>query len=139
MPYFLIPFIESSNPDYELRRAVWNARVQCHPAFIAYPQTSSQVSQLVQLAQPDLPITVRGAGHSLLGSCVCDHALVIDLSRMKGIRVDSAARAVRVEAGCVWGDVDHATHAFGMAAPCGFISTTGVAGLTRLIPAPVAS
>ncbi len=63
-------------------------------------------------------------------SGTCDDGLVIDLSRMKGIRVDPVARTVRVEAGCVWGDVDHATHAFGMATPCGFISTTGVGGLT---------
>jgi FAD/FMN-containing dehydrogenase len=55
---------------------------------------------------------------------------VIDLSRMRGIRVHPDEKTVRVGAGCVWGDVDHATHAFGMAAPCGFISTTGVAGLT---------
>jgi len=73
---------------------------------------------------------IRGGGHNGAGLGTCDDGLVIDLSRMKGIRVNPAARAVRVEAGCVWGDVDHATHAFGMAVPCGFISTTGVAGLT---------
>ena len=73
---------------------------------------------------------IRGGGHNGAGLGTCDDGLVIDLSRMKGIRVDPAARTVRVEAGCVWGDVDHATHAFGMATPCGFISTTGVAGLT---------
>ena len=73
---------------------------------------------------------IRGGGHNGAGLGTCDDGLVIDLSRMKGIRVDPAHRTVRVEAGCVWGDVDHATHAFGMATPCGFVSSTGVAGLT---------
>jgi hypothetical protein len=73
---------------------------------------------------------VRGGGHNGAGLGTCDDGLVIDLSRMKGIRVNPADRTVRVEAGCVWGDVDHATHAFGMATPSGFISSTGVAGLT---------
>src|SRR5207249_1147566 len=69
-------------------------------------------------------------GRNAAGLGVCDDGLVIDLSRMKGIRVDPAARTVRVEGGCTWGDVDHATHAFGMATPSGIISTTGVGGLT---------
>ncbi len=73
---------------------------------------------------------IRGGGHNGAGLATCDDGLVIDLSRMKGIRVDPAAKKVRVEAGCVWSDVDHATHAFGMATPSGIISTTGVAGLT---------
>src|SRR5207247_1822233 len=60
----------------------------------------------------------------------CDGGVVIDLSRMKGVYVDGAGRTVRVAAGCVWGDVDHATHPFGLAVPTGFISSTGVAGLT---------
>jgi len=78
----------------------------------------------------DLLLAIRGGGHNAGGLGVCDDGLVIDLSRMKGIRVDPAARTVRVEGGCVWGDVDHATHAFGLATPSGFISSTGVAGLT---------
>ena len=73
---------------------------------------------------------IRGGGHNGAGLGTCDDGLVIDLSRMKGIRVNPAEKTVRVEGGCVWGDVDHATHAFGMATPCGFISTTGVGGLT---------
>src|SRR5690348_13151987 len=73
---------------------------------------------------------IRGGGHNGAGLATVDDGLVIDLSRMKGIRVDPAAKTVRVEGGCVSGDVDHATHAFGMATPFGFISSTGVAGLT---------
>jgi FAD/FMN-containing dehydrogenase len=73
---------------------------------------------------------VRGGGHNGAGLGSCDDGLVIDLSRMKGVRVDPARRTARVEAGCTWGDVDHAAHAFGLATPSGIISTTGVGGLT---------
>ena len=73
---------------------------------------------------------VRGGGHNGGGLGIGDDGLVIDLSRMKGIRVDPSARTVRVEGGCVWADVDHATHAFGLATPSGTVASTGVAGLT---------
>jgi FAD/FMN-containing dehydrogenase len=73
---------------------------------------------------------VKGGGHNGPGLALVDDGLVVDLSRMKGIRVDPAEHTVLVEGGCVWGEVDHATHAFGMATPSGFISTTGVGGLT---------
>jgi FAD/FMN-containing dehydrogenase len=73
---------------------------------------------------------VRGGGHNGGGLGICDGGLVLDLSGLKGIRVAPAARTVRVEGGCTWGDVDHATHAFGMATPSGIIGTTGVGGLT---------
>jgi FAD/FMN-containing dehydrogenase len=73
---------------------------------------------------------IRGGGHNGGGLGTCDDGLVIDLSPMKGIRVDPAAKTVRVQPGCTGGDMDHATHAFGMATPGGTVSTTGVAGLT---------
>src|SRR5204863_2547074 len=75
-------------------------------------------------------LAVRGGGHNGPGLGTCDGGLVVDLSRMKGVRVDPAARTARVGGGCTWGDVDHATHAFGLATPSGIISTTGVGGLT---------
>jgi hypothetical protein len=77
-----------------------------------------------------MKVAIRSGGHNAAGLGTVDDGLVIDLSPMKGIRVDPAARTVRVEAGCTWGDVDHATHAFGLATPSGFVSTTGVGGLT---------
>ncbi len=77
-----------------------------------------------------LLLAVRGGGHNGGGLGVCDDGLVIDLSGLRGIRVDPKAHTVRVDGGCTWGDVDHATHAFGMATPAGIISTTGVGGLT---------
>src|SRR5690606_29680640 len=78
----------------------------------------------------DLLVAVRGGGHNGPGLGSCDDGLVIDLSLMKGVRVDPATRTVRAGAGCTSGDVDHATHPFGLAVPFGLVSTTGVAGLT---------
>jgi UDP-N-acetylenolpyruvoylglucosamine reductase len=77
-----------------------------------------------------LTVAIRGGGHNGGGLGTCDGGLVIDLSLMKGTHVDPVARTVRVAGGCTWGDVDHATHAFGLATPGGIISTTGVGGLT---------
>src|SRR6185295_14013863 len=77
-----------------------------------------------------LPVAIRGGGHNGPGLGSVDNGLVIDLSAMKGVRVDPAQRTVRVGPGCTTGEVDHATHAFGQAVPFGIISTTGVAGLT---------
>jgi FAD/FMN-containing dehydrogenase len=92
---------------------------------------SPTVIAAVRVAErQDLLVAIRGGGHHGGGLGVCDDGLVIDLSRLRGIRVDPVARTVRVEGGCLWGELDHATHAFGLAVPGGFVSTTGVAGLT---------
>src|SRR3984885_10689044 len=80
--------------------------------------------------QQELRVSIRGGGHNAGGLGVCDDGLVIDLSPIKYVHVDPAARTARVGGGCTWGDVDHATHAFGLAVPSGIISTTGVGGLT---------
>ena len=77
-----------------------------------------------------LDLAIRGGSHNVAGFGTCDHGLVVDLSSMKGIRVDPVNRTVRAEGGCTWGDLDHATHAFGLATTGGVISTTGIAGLT---------
>ncbi len=77
-----------------------------------------------------LDVSIRSGGHNGPGLSLVDDGLVIDLSLLKGIRVDPETRTARVEPGCTWGDVDHATHAFGLATPSGIISTTGVGGLT---------
>ncbi len=101
------------------------------PGLIARCSDVADVIAAVGTAERnDLLVSIRGGGHNAGGLGVCDDGLVIDLSEMRGIHVDPATRTVRVEGGCTWGDVDHATHAFGLAVPSGIISTTGVGGLT---------
>ena len=122
---------EPSHADYDSVRKVYNGMIDKRPRLIARCGDVADVIAAVDYARENNLLTaIRGGGHNGAGLGTCDDGLVIDLSRMKGIRVDPTAKTVRVEGGCVWGDVDHATHAFGMATPCGFISTTGVAGLT---------
>jgi FAD/FMN-containing dehydrogenase len=117
--------------DYDAARSVYNAMIDRRPVLIARCVDVADVIAAVTFAREHgLPLAVRGGGHSGPGLGVCDDGLVVDLSPMKGVRVDPASRTVRVGGGCVWGDVDHATHAFGLATPSGFISTTGVGGLT---------
>jgi len=123
--------IQSSDADYESACKLYNGMIKKRPRLIARCVDVADVIAAVKFGNANGMLTaIRGGGHSGAGLGSCDDGLVIDVSRMKGIRVDPATNAVRVGAGCVWGDVDHATHAFGMATPCGFISTTGVAGLT---------
>jgi FAD/FMN-containing dehydrogenase len=101
------------------------------PAIITQCADVADVIAGVKFAgEHSLAIAVRGGGHSGPGFGVCDDGLVIDLSLLKGIRVEPKEHTVRVEGGCLWGEVDHATHAFGLATPSGFVSTTGVGGLT---------
>src|SRR6266700_697904 len=116
---------------YKQASPVYNAMIQKQPALIAHCVDVAAVIAAVNFAREHgLTLAVRGGGHSGPGLGTCDDGLVIDLSGMKGIRVDPSARTARVEGGCTWGEVDHATHAFGLATPSGFISTTGVGGLT---------
>src|SRR5215475_3015316 len=123
--------LRPGDADYEQARPVYNAMIDKHPALIARCVDVADVIAAVNFAREHkLTLAVRGGGHSGPGLGTCDDGLVIDLSGMKGIRVDPAARTVRVEGGCTWGEVDHATHPFGLAMPSGFISTTGVGGLT---------
>jgi hypothetical protein len=123
--------IEPSDAAYDSARKVYNGMIDKRPKLIAQCDDVADVMAAVQFGRENELLTaIRGGGHNGGGLGVCDDGLVIDLSRMKGVRVDPVARTARVAAGCVWGDVDHATHAFGMAVPSGFISTTGVPGLT---------
>jgi FAD/FMN-containing dehydrogenase len=120
-----------TDEDYDAARAVYNAMIDRRPAAIARCADVGDVVAAVNFARDHrLPLAVRGGGHNGGGLGVVDDGLVIDLSLMKGTRVDAKEGTVRVGGGCVWGDVDHATHAYGMATPSGIISTTGVGGLT---------
>jgi FAD/FMN-containing dehydrogenase len=123
--------IRPGDAGYEQARKLYNGMIDKQPALIARSVDVADVIGAVNFAREQkLTLAVRGGGHNGAGLAGCDGGLVIDLSHMKGIHVDPAARTVRVEGGCTWGDVDHATHAFGLATPSGFVSTTGVGGLT---------
>jgi hypothetical protein len=120
-----------ADSEYDSARRVYNAMIDRHPALIVRCVDVADVISSVNFARNNnLILAIRGGGHNGPGLGTCDAGLVIDLRRMKGIRVNPLDGTVRVDGGCVWGDVDHATHAFGMAVPCGFISSTGVGGLT---------
>ena len=123
--------ITPADAAYDAARKVYNAMIDRRPALIAVCADVADVVAGVNFArEKKLLLAVRGGGHNGPGLGVCDGGLVIDLSRLRGIRVDQKSRTVRVDGGCLWGDVDHATHPFGLAVPSGFISTTGVGGLT---------
>jgi FAD/FMN-containing dehydrogenase len=123
--------LQAGDAGYEAARKIYNGMIDRHPRLIARCANVADVMTAVHFAHDnDMLLAVRGGGHNGGGLGTCDDGLVIDLSRMKGIRVDPVARTVRVEGGCTWGDVDHTTHAFGLATPSGIISTTGVGGLT---------
>jgi FAD/FMN-containing dehydrogenase len=123
--------IQPGDEGYDSARKVYNAMIDKKPALIARCVDVADVIACVNHAREQkLLLAVRGGGHNGGGLGVCDDGLVIDLGGLRGIRVDPKAHSVRVEGGCTWGDVDHATHAFGMATPAGIISTTGVGGLT---------
>jgi FAD/FMN-containing dehydrogenase len=123
--------IGPEDPQYDSARKVYNGMIDKRPLLIVRSADVADVIAAVNFARENgLILAVRGGGHNGPGLGTCDGGLVIDLGRMKGVRVEPASSTVRVEGGCVWGDVDHATHPFGLAVPCGFISTTGVGGLT---------
>ncbi|WP_321926344.1 FAD-binding oxidoreductase [Paraburkholderia guartelaensis] len=123
--------IQPADAAYDDSCKVYNAMISKHPGLIARCADVADVIASVNFAREHaLLLAVRGGGHNGGGLGTCDDGLVIDLSGMHGIRVDPAARTVRVEGGCRWRDVDHATHAFGLATPSGVISSTGVGGLT---------
>ncbi len=123
--------IEPGSASYDSARAVYNAMIDRHPRLIARCTDSADVSAAVNFGRDnEMLIAVRSGGHNAAGLGVCDDGLIIDLSPIRYTHVEPATGAVRVGGGTTWGDVDHATHAFGLAVPSGIISTTGVGGLT---------
>lgn len=116
---------------YDAARQVWNAMIDRHPALIVRCAGVADVMAAVSFARDhDLPLAIKGGGHNVAGSAVCDGGLVIDLSLMKGIRVDPAARIAWAEGGVTWGDLDCEAQAFGLATTGGVIPSTGIGGLT---------
>ena len=123
--------IQPGDVSYDEARAVYNAMIDKSPALIARCVDAADVITAVNFARENnVLLAVRGGGHNGGGLGTVDDGLVIDLSQMNGTRVDPSERTIRVEGGATWGDVDHATHAFGLATPSGIVSTTGVGGLT---------
>ncbi|MDP9186415.1 MAG: FAD-binding oxidoreductase [Verrucomicrobiota bacterium] len=123
--------VQAGDPDYEDARKVYNAMIDKKPRLIVRCADVADVISSVNFArQHRLLLSIRDGGHNAGGLGICDDGLVIDLAPIKYARVDPAAGTVTVGGGCTWGDVDHATHAFGCAVPSGIISTTGVGGLT---------
>jgi FAD/FMN-containing dehydrogenase len=123
--------LRPGDDGYDAAREIWNGMIDRRPALIARCAGVAAVVAAVNFARAnDLLLAVRGGGHNVAGNALCDGGLVIDLSSMKGIRVDPVTRTVRAEAGVTWGELDHETQAFGLATTGGMISTTGIAGLT---------
>ncbi|RQG93335.1 FAD-binding oxidoreductase [Natrarchaeobius chitinivorans] len=123
--------VQPGDADYDDARAVWNGMIDKYPALIAQCRGTADVIRTVEFAhETDLPVAVRGGGHNVAGTAVCDDGLVIDLSKMRGVWVDPDAQRAWVQGGATWADVDHETQAFGLATPGGVVSKTGVAGLT---------
>ncbi|MFF5444843.1 FAD-binding oxidoreductase [Streptomyces sp. NPDC012888] len=128
------PLVRPGDDAYEASRRVWNGSVDRSPELIAYCTGTADVMAAVRYATTGpgagRPLAVRSGGHSFPGLSVCDGGTVIDLSLMKGVRVDPLARTVRAQAGVLLGALDHETQAFGLAVPAGIVTHTGLAGLT---------
>jgi FAD/FMN-containing dehydrogenase len=122
--------ISAGHDDYHMARAVWNGAIDRRPRLIARCVGTADVVAAVRFARDHgLEIAIRGGGHNVAGTAVCDDGIVIDLSAMRGVRVDPAGRRAWVQGGALWGDVDRETQAHGLATTGGIVSHTGVAGL----------
>ncbi|MEX0874502.1 MAG: FAD-binding oxidoreductase [Actinomycetota bacterium] len=123
--------VRPTDETYGLHRKVWNGSIDRRPALIARCAGTADVIAAIAFGRrTGLPVAVRGGGHSFPGLSVADDALLIDLGPMKGIRVDPQAQTVQAQAGVLLGELDAETQAFGLAAPSGIVTHTGIAGLT---------
>jgi FAD/FMN-containing dehydrogenase len=123
--------IRPGDAGYDEARTVFNALIDRWPALIARCAGAADVIKALNFGRTrNLPLSVRGGGHSVAGNAVCEGGLVIDLSAMKGLRIDPDSRTIRAEAGLTWGEVNHDLQSFGLAAAGGYVSTTGISGLT---------
>jgi FAD/FMN-containing dehydrogenase len=123
--------IDRGHPAYDPARRVWNGLIDRRPAVIARCSGTADVVAAVAIAREHQPrVSIRGGGHQVAGSAVCDDGLVIDLSAMRGVRVDPVAGSVWAQSGVTWGELDRETQLFGLATTGGEVSTTGIAGFT---------
>jgi FAD/FMN-containing dehydrogenase len=131
IPGFRGVLIGPDHHDYDAARAVWNGNVDRRPRLIARCSGTADVAAAVRFArEADLEIAVRGGGHNVAGTAVCEDGLVIDLSAMRAVSVDPVDRTALVQGGALWGDVDHETQAHGLATTGGIVGHTGVGGLS---------
>ena len=125
------PVLTAEDPGYDDARSIWNALIDRRPALIVQCSGAADVVDAVNFAREQgLTLSIKAGGHNVAGNAVNDGGIVLDLSQMRGVTVDPAARTVRVQGGATWGDCDRETQLFGLAVPGGVVSTTGVAGLT---------
>jgi hypothetical protein len=123
--------IQPNDEGYDDARKVWNAMIDKRPALIARCSGTADVITAVNFAREQgLLLSVRGGGHNIAGTALCDDGLTIDLSGMKGLHVDLKTRTVRAQPGCRLGDLDRETQVFGLVVPAGIVTDTGIAGLT---------
>jgi FAD/FMN-containing dehydrogenase len=123
--------LQPDESDYDAARVVWNGMIDRRPSMIAQCRGVADVIASVDFARSHrLRVAVRGGGHNVAGYAVCDGGLMIDLSLMRGVRVDPQARRAWVQGGATWGDIDNEAAAHGLATPGGVVSMTGVGGLT---------
>jgi FAD/FMN-containing dehydrogenase len=125
------PLLLPGDDGYDAARTVWNARIDRRPALIARCAGAADVIAAVTFAREHgLPLSIKGGGHNAAGTAVCDHGLLLDLARMKGLRVDPLRRTARAEPGLTWGELDAEAQAFGLATIGVDVSTVGIAGVT---------
>ncbi len=123
--------LRPDDDGYDDTRKVWNGTIDKRPGLIVQCAGLADVIDAVRFAREhDLLVSVRGGGHNVAGNALCDGGMMIDLSPMKGVRVDPVQRNAHAQAGLTLGDLDHETQSFGLAVPAGIVSTTGIAGLT---------
>jgi FAD/FMN-containing dehydrogenase len=123
--------IAPAAPGYDEARTLYNRMIDKRPALIVRPTGTADVVAAVRFARAEgLPIAIKCGGHSVAGASACDDGLLLDLSRLKGVHVDPAARTARAAGGVQWGEFDRETQVFGLATPGGRVTTTGVGGFT---------
>ncbi len=125
------PVLTLNDQGYEESRQVWNAMIDRRPALVARCLGVADVIACVQFAREhDLLLCIKGGGHNIAGLATADGALMLDMSLMRGVWVDKQGKVAHAQAGCLLGDVDRETQVHGLAAVLGYISLTGIAGLT---------
>lgn len=123
--------LQPGETPFDEARSVWNAMIDRRPALIVQPTGVSDVVACVQVARDHgLPLSIKGGGHNIAGLAVCDGGLMVDMSQLRRVTVDTSHQVARAEPGCLLGDVDRETQSHGLAAVLGFVSATGCAGLT---------